>query len=77
MEGLLADYGSGDDSNPVSPAPASALVGTGSGILVNAAPAVEVLAPQTKVLPSDMRMVEHNPTYEQMYTEPEVPVAKR
>jgi hypothetical protein len=39
---------------------------------VNAAPAVEVFAPQAKILSSDTRVVEHNPTYESMYTPAEV-----
>lgn len=45
----------------------------GAGILVDAAPAVDAFAPQAKILPSNMTMVEHNPTYESMYKEAEGP----
>ena len=67
---LVADYSSGDDderdASAVPPAPVS---GPGSGIIVEAAPAVEVLQPEIKTVSVDTHIVEHNPTYEAMWSE--------
>ena len=73
MDSLVATgYGSDDPVSPKGPAIPMEAPARTSGVIVNVAPAVDVLAPETKTLSINTTYVEHNPTYESMYKEAEV-----
>jgi len=74
MDSLVATgYGSDDPVSPKGPAIPMEAPARTSGVIVNVAPAVDVLAPETKTLSINTTYVEHNPTYESMYKEAEGP----
>jgi hypothetical protein len=64
----MGDYASDGEEDGSS----SVMGAVGGGIVVNAAPAVEVFAEETKPLGDDARLVEYNPTAEAMWAAQEV-----